>query len=217
MSNLVFQAALLFCTALIGKYVRIYFNMIKPPPNSIQPKTRAEWREWLSSHHTQEEGVWLITFKKSSGKQLLDYADAVEEALCFGWVDSKGNKLDEERTMLWFTPRKKGSGWSKLNKSRIEKLIDAELMMPAGLAKIEAAKKDGSWSSLDSIEKLEIPPDLEKSLAANKTANKYFNEFPRSAKRAILFWIIGAKKPETRKKRIYETVTSASKNIRAKQ
>ncbi|MBI3125777.1 MAG: YdeI/OmpD-associated family protein [Ignavibacteriales bacterium] len=191
--------------------------MTTPPPNSIQPKSRAEWRKWLSSHHTQEEGVWLITFKKSSGKQLLDYAGAVEEALCFGWVDSKGNKLDEERTMLWFTARKKGSGWSKLNKSRIEKLISAELMMPAGLAKIAAAKKDGSWSSLDSIEELEIPPDLEKAFAANKTAYKYFNEFPRSAKRAILFWIAGAKKPETRAKRIQETVTSASKNIRAKQ
>ncbi|OGU65829.1 MAG: hypothetical protein A2499_11790 [Stygiobacter sp. RIFOXYC12_FULL_38_8] len=192
-------------------------NMIKPPPNSIQPKSRAEWREWLSSHHTQEEGVWLITFKKSSGKQQLDYAEAVEEALCFGWVDSKGNKLDEERTMLWFTPRKKGSGWSKLNKSRIEKLIAAKLMLPSGLAKIEAAKKDGSWSSLDNVEELEIPPDLEKAFAANKTANKYFNEFPRSAKRAILFWIGSAKKPETRAKRIQETVTSASKNIRAKQ
>lgn len=191
--------------------------MTTPPPNSIQPKSRAEWRKWLSSHHTQEEGVWLITFKKSSGKQRLDYAEAVEEALCFGWVDSKGNKLDEERTMLWFTARKKGSGWSKLNKSRIEKLISAELMMPAGLAKIAAAKKDGSWSSLDSIEELEIPPDLEKAFAANKTAYKYFNEFPRSAKRAILFWIAGAKKPETRAKRIQETVTSASKNIRAKQ
>lgn len=191
--------------------------MINPPPNSIQPKSRAEWREWLSSHHTQAEGVWLITFKKASGKPRLEYYEAVEEALCFGWVDSKGNKLDEERTMLWFSPRKKGSGWSKLNKSRIEKLITAKLMMPAGLAKIEAAKKDGSWSSLDSIEELEIPPDLEKSLAANKTAYKFFNEFPRSAKRAILFWIAGAKKPETRAKRIQETVTSASKNIRANQ
>lgn len=191
--------------------------MINPPPNSIQPKSRVEWREWLSSHHTQAEGVWLITFKKSSGKQHLDYAEAVEEALCFGWVDSKGNKLDEERTMLWLTQRKKGSGWSKLNKSRIEKLIAAKLMMPAGLAKIEAAKKDGSWSSLDSIEELEIPPDLEKCLAANKTAYKYFNEFPRSAKRAILFWVTNAKKPETRAKRIQETIKSASKNIRANQ
>ena len=116
-------------------------NVVTPPPNSIQPKSRAEWRKWLHSHHTQTEGVWLITFKKSSGKQCLNYAEAVEEALCFGWVDSKGNKLDEERTMLWFTPRKKGSGWSKLNKSRTEKLIAAKLMMPAGFAKIEAAKK----------------------------------------------------------------------------
>lgn len=119
--------------------------------------------------------------------------------------------------MLWFAPRKAKTGWSKLNKGRVEKLIASGSITPAGLSKVEAAKKDGSWNALDSIEALEIPPDLEKALSANKMAGQYFNEFPRSVKRGILEWIANAKKPETRAKRIDETVTLAAKNIRANQ
>jgi len=200
-----------------AKYFIEEENMPKPPQNSIHPKTRAEWREWLSKHHTQTEGIWVISFKKASGKPRMEYEEAVEEALCFGWVDSKPNKLDEERAMLWFAPRKAGTGWSKLNKIRVERLIASDMMRPAGLAKIEAAKQDGSWNALDRIEELEIPPDLAKALAADKTAQTYFDEFPRSVKRAILEWIANAKRPETRAKRIQETVTSAAKNIRANQ
>ncbi len=191
--------------------------MIKPPINSIHPKSRAEWRAWLARHHAQAEGVWLIRFKKASGRARMDYAEAVEEALCFGWVDSKPNRLDEERAMLWFAPRKPGTGWSKLNKSRVKKLIADGRMTPAGLAKVQAAKQDGSWNALDKIEALEIPPDLEKALAADKSARGYFQEFPRSVRRAILEWIASARKPETRAKRIRETVTSAATNIRANQ
>jgi uncharacterized protein YdeI (YjbR/CyaY-like superfamily) len=143
----------------------------------------------------------------------MEYDEAVEEALCFGWVDSKPNKLDEDRAMLWFAPRKACTGWSKLNKIRVEKLIASDLMTPAGWSKIEAAKQDGSWNALDRIEELEIPPDLAKTLAADKTAQTYFNEFPRSVKRAILEWIANAKKPETRAKRIQETVTSAASAV----
>ena len=144
--------------------------MIKPPPNSIHPKSRAEWRKWLKQNYTRGQGVWLISFKKATGKPRIEYEEAVEEALCFGWVDSKPNKLDEERAMLWFAPRQPGTGWSKLNKSRVEKLIAAGLMTPAGLAKIDAAKLDGSWNALDSVEALEIPPDLAEALAADATA-----------------------------------------------
>jgi uncharacterized protein YdeI (YjbR/CyaY-like superfamily) len=191
--------------------------MLKVPPNSTHPKSRAEWRKWLEENHTRTEGVWLIMYKKGTGKPRVDYAEAVEEALCFGWIDSKGNKLDDERSMLWMAPRKAKTGWSKLNKERIEKLINAKLIAPAGLAKINAAKKDGTWNALDAIEALEIPPDLAKAFSKNKTAKEYFNAFPRSAKRAILEWIASAKKPETRAKRIEETVTSAEKNLRANQ
>ena len=191
--------------------------MTNPPPNSIHPKTRTEWRKWLERNHMQKDGVWLISFKKATGKPRLEYDEAVEEALCFGWIDSKGNKLDEERSLLWFAPRRTGTGWSKLNKTRVDTLIAAGHMTPAGLVKVEAAKQDGSWNALDSVEALEIPPDLKKALAADRTARQYFDAFPRSVKRGILEWIASAKKPETRAKRVQETATLASKNIRANQ
>lgn len=158
----------------------------------------------------------MITFKKATGKPRVEYNEAVEEALCFGWVDSKPNKLDDERSMLWFAPRKGGSGWSKPNKERVMRMISAGLMMPAGLAKIEAAKRDGTWTMLDAVEALEIPDDLAKALKAFKSAAK-FEAFPRSVKRGILEWILQAKKAETRAKRIEETARLAAENVRANQ
>jgi len=191
--------------------------MVKAPPNSIHPKTRVEWRKWLELNHTRAEGVWLISYKKATGKPRFEYDEAVEEALCFGWIDSKPNKLDDERSMLWFAPRKAGTGWSKINKARAEKMIATGRMSPAGRAKIEAAKRDGSWSALDTIEALEIPPDLAAALSANPIAQQHFDAFPRSVRRAILEWIANAKKSETRAKRIEETVRLAAENIRANQ
>ncbi len=137
--------------------------------------------------------------------------------MCFGWIDSKPNKLDDERSMLWFAPRKSKTGWSKLNKERVERLIAQGLMTPAGLAKVEAAKQDGSWNALDAIEALEIPPDLAEALATYSQATRNFDAFPRSAKRGILEWISSAKKPEARAKRIAEAAQLASQNIRANQ
>jgi uncharacterized protein YdeI (YjbR/CyaY-like superfamily) len=191
--------------------------MPTPPPNSTHPKTRAAWRKWLEKNHARPEGVWLISYKKATGKVRFGYEEAVEEALCFGWVDSKGNQLDHERTMLWFAPRKSGSGWSRPNKLRVEKLINAGLMRPAGLAKLEAAQRDGSWNALDKIEALEIPPDLQQALATHPNAGANFDAFPRSVKRAILQWIATAKKPETRAQRVDETARLAARNIRANQ
>ena len=191
--------------------------MANLPPNSVHPKSRAEWRKWLEKNHTRNEGVWLISYKKATGKPRVDYDESVEEALCFGWIDSKGNKLDDKRSMLWFAPRKAGTGWSKLNKERVARLIQAKRLAPAGLAKINAAKKDRSWNALDAVEALEIPSDLEEAFSKNETARGYFEAFPRSAKRAILEWISSAKKSETRAKRIEETVTKAEQNIRANQ
>ncbi len=191
--------------------------MVKAPPNSIHPQTLAAWRKWLEQNHTRAEGIWLISYKKATGKPRFEYDEAVEEALCFGWIDSKPNKLDDERSLLWFAPRKANTGWSKINKARAEKMIEAGHMMPAGLAKIEAAKRDGSWSALDTIEALEVPPDLAAALSANPIAQQYFDAFPRSVKRGILEWISNAKKPETRTKRVDETARLAAENIRANQ
>jgi uncharacterized protein YdeI (YjbR/CyaY-like superfamily) len=191
--------------------------MVKTPPNSIHPKTRAEWRKWLKQNHSRTAGVWLINYKKGTGKPRFEYAEAVEEALCFGWIDSKPNKLDEERSMQWYAPRQVGAGWSKINKARAEKMIEAGLMAPAGLAKIEAAQQDGSWNALDRVEAQGVPPDLAAALAAQPNAQQYFDAFPRSVKRAILEWIANAKKPETRAKRVEETARLAAENIRANQ
>ncbi len=192
-------------------------SKITPPENSVHPASRADWRAWLEKNQMRKEGIWLITYKKSTGKPRVEYDEAVEEALCFGWIDSKPNKLDEERSMLWFAPRKAKTGWSKINKERIERLLKAGRIAPAGLAKIEAAKADGSWSALDAIDAMIIPPDLAKELKKNQAAQKYFEAFPPSVKRGILEWISNAKRPETRAKRIEETVRLAADNIRANQ
>lgn len=191
--------------------------MSDAPINAVHPLTRVEWREWLTQNHIRSEGIWLISYKKATGKPRFDYDVAVEEALCFGWIDSKPNKLDHERSMLWFAPRKVGTGWSRPNKLRVEKMMAAGQMTAAGLAKVELAKQDGSWTSLDRIEDLEIPPDLGQALENNPLAQQYFEAFPRSVKRGILEWIFNAKRTETRAKRIEETVALAAQNLRANQ
>ncbi|MBK8049692.1 MAG: YdeI/OmpD-associated family protein [Anaerolineales bacterium] len=190
---------------------------MQPPENSIHPLTRPEWRAWLEQNHSRRDGVWVITYKKATGKPRIDYEESVEEALCYGWIDSKPNKLDDERSLLWFAPRKPGSGWSKPNKERVERLMAAGLMAPAGLAKIEAAKADGSWFALDGVEALEIPTDLGEALDATPPARQYFEAFPPSVKRGILEWILNAKQPTTRAKRIAETARLAAENKRANQ
>ncbi|MBD2500364.1 YdeI/OmpD-associated family protein [Anabaena azotica] len=172
---------------------------------------RQEWREWLERNY-QTAGVWLVYYKVKSGKPSIRYSEAVKEALCFGWIDSKVKSLDGESYMQIFTPRKPKSVWSKLNKQYIQELIDEGLMTEAGLAKIAAAKQDGSWTTLDAIEALVIPDDLQQALAANETANKYFAGLSNSTKKNILSWIASAKRPQTRLKRIEQTINSTAQN-----
>ena len=191
--------------------------MTEKPTESIQPKSILEWNKWLEQNHSRANGIWLITFKQATGRPRISYDDAVESALCFGWIDSKPRTLDAERSMLWFSPRKKGSAWSKRNKERVEKLVAANRLHEAGLAKIEEAKQDGSWIKLDSVEALEIPSDLRKAFKSNLDSNSNFDAFPRSTKRAILEWIGNAKTEATRAKRVSETATLAAENIRANQ
>lgn len=129
-----------------------------PNERSVHPLSRAEWRQWLAEHHTESEGVWLISYKRATGKPFIEYAETVEEALCFGWIDSKVNVLDEERSRQWFAPRRPRSVWARSNKERVERLIEAGLMTPAGLAKIEIAKENGAWTAMDEVEALATPP-----------------------------------------------------------
>ncbi len=192
--------------------------MKKPAePHSIEVKTRTQLRAWLLANHTRATGVWLVTWKKGSGQPALPYDEAVEEALCFGWVDSKPGVVDARRTRRWLAPRKPGSGWSKLNKTRIAALTRAGLMHASGLARVREAKKDGTWSKLDLVEQLLVPADLAAAFAANPGAAANFEAFPRSVKRNILEWITQAKKPETRLARVTTTATLAAKNQRANQ
>lgn len=185
------------------------------PPNVVQPSSRAAWRQWLGRNHGRTDGIWVVSFKKSSGKAGPGYEALVQEALCFGWIDSKPRRLDEARYMLWFAPRKAGSGWSVPNQRRVNRLILAGLMAKPGLAKVLAAKADGSWSKLETVEALAVPEDLARALAGAAARN--FDAFPRSAKRGILEWILQAKRPETRAKRIAETARLAARNQRANQ
>jgi uncharacterized protein YdeI (YjbR/CyaY-like superfamily) len=182
---------------------------------TVYARDRKEWRRWLKKNHRTSQGVWLVFYKVGSGQESVRYSEAVKEALCFGWIDSKVNSLDEVRYKQIFTPRKAKSAWSKLNKGYIAELIEQGLMAEAGLAKIEAAKQDGSWTKLDAIEELRIPPDLEKALASDKVAGANFKAFSNSVKKGILFWIESAKRAETREKRISETVRKAAQNKRA--
>jgi uncharacterized protein YdeI (YjbR/CyaY-like superfamily) len=183
----------------------------------VQAEDRAAWRAWLASNHATSGGAWLVTWRRASGRPVLEYEAAVEEALCFGWVDSKPGKVDAERTKLYFAPRKPRSGWARPNKLRVERLLAAGLMAPVGLAAVELAKANGSWTLLDEVEDLVDPPDLVVALAAHPPAADRWAAFPRSARRGILEWIVQAKRPETRAARILETATRAARNERANQ
>jgi len=190
-----------------------------PPAEAerVHVETRAQWRAWLDERHASATGVWLVSWKKATGKPAVPYDEAVSEALAFGWVDSTGARLDDERSMLYFARRKRGSGWSRPNKARVEALEEAGLMTPAGRRVIDAAKADGSWTLLDDVENLIVPNDLAAAFAAVPGAREQWEAFPRSAKRGILEWIVQAKRPATRAKRIEETAVLAARGERANQ
>lgn len=184
----------------------------------VEVGSRDELRAWLAGAHASSRGAWVVTWKKHVAGKHVEAATVAEEALCFGFVDSLPRALDDDRSMLLVTPRKAKSAWSAVNEQRVERLVAAGLMTAAGLAVVEAAKRSGTWAALDAVEALTLPPDLIATFeGAPAVARTHFDAFPRSVKRAILEWIQSAKKPETRKKRIEETVALAEKNVRANQ
>lgn len=183
----------------------------------VEVETRKQWRHWLTLHHASSPGVWLVTFKAATGKPRPTYDETVEEALCFGWIDSKPQKLDEARTMLLFTPRNPKSLWSAKNKRHIDAMLVAGKMQPAGLKMVALAKASGTWTALDQVEQLLVPEDLAVALDTYPSARAYWDAFPPSARRGILEWIVTAKRPETRAKRIAETARLAAENRRANQ
>lgn len=181
----------------------------------VYAKSRKEWRKWLEKNHDKEKVVWLAIYHKDADKESVYYADAVEEALCFGWIDSRADKNDENSFLLSFYPRKPKSNWSKPNRERAARMIKEGLMAPAGQAMIDLAKETGTWDAMKHIEDNIIPDDLQLLFDKNKTAYKNFMTFAPSSQRLILTWIHNAKRPETRQKRIEETVRLAEKNIKA--
>lgn len=182
---------------------------------TVRARTRKEWRRWLERNHQSEKSAWLIIYHKKSQTKSIYYEEAVEEAICFGWIDSVAHKRDAESKYQFFAQRKPKSNWSKANKERAEKMVVQGMMTPAGQELIDLARTNGAWDVLVDVQNSVIPGDLEKLLGKNKTASKNFFAFPPSSKRIILEWIRNAKKPETRQKRIEETVRLAIENIRA--
>ncbi len=180
------------------------------------PKDRNAWRNWLNQNHKKFPGIWLVFYKAGTSKPRLPYDDMVEEALCFGWIDSLPRKLDDERSMLMFTPRKPKSVWSQLNKTRIEKLINDKLMMPAGAASIAIAKQNDSWDTLTASDTAaatnQLPDDLNKLFSKNKKAKENFQQFSFSIRKQFLAWIDSAKRPETRTQRLKQTMLMAAAN-----
>jgi uncharacterized protein YdeI (YjbR/CyaY-like superfamily) len=173
---------------------------------TFQPEDRVGWRRWLEEHHASSDGVWLVLFKKGAPRKNLSLDEAVEEALSFGWIDSRLNRIDEERFKIIISPRRPGSIWSRKNKRRVEMLIERGSMTPAGLDKVEAAKRDGSWDLLTSAEDLELPPDLNGRLDGDPEAKRRFAALRPSHQARYLFWIARAKRAETRAKRIDEVL-----------
>jgi uncharacterized protein YdeI (YjbR/CyaY-like superfamily) len=177
---------------------------------------RAMWRAWLEANHATARGVWLVTWRPRSGRVRLDYEEAIEEALCFGWVDSTGGHFDDERGKLYFAPRKPRSVWAASNKARIEWLIGEGRIAPAGLAAIERAKASGWWEILDAAERLEVPEDLAAALEIRPPAAGNFAAFPPSARKMLLGWVAVAQRPETRAARIEKIAEAAARNERAR-
>lgn len=181
----------------------------------IQCETRAEWRAWLEAHHATSPGAWLVTWRRGSGRPVLEYEAAIEEALCFGWVDSTAGRVDDQRGKLYYAPRKPRSVWARSNKARVERLIAAGRMAAPGLAAIERAKANGSWTILEDAENLVVPDDLQAALDARPPAAANWTAFPPSARTMALGWIAQARRPETRARRIAETAELAARNERA--
>ena len=186
-------------------------------PETFCPASPQHWREWLQAHHAERQSIWLIYHKKQSATPSLTWSQAVDEALCFGWIDSRAQPIDNERYQQFFSRRKPGSGWSKINKAKVERLIAAGLMAPAGLASIEAAKQNGAWTLLDEVEELRVPADLAQALAVRPLAASFFESLSRTDRRNMLQWLVLAKRPATRQQRIAEIVDLAAQQLKPAQ
>jgi len=188
--------------------------MRSAPEDSVHPQSAAEWRAWLQEHHTQPEGVWVLSWGRTAERNGFTYEELVCEALCFGWIDGQTDKCEDGRSMQRFSPRRRQSPWAKSNKARVEQLIAEGRMTPAGMAEVERARADGRWTLLDDAENLVLPDDLAAALDALPPAREVYEVYPKSEKRAVLSHIAQAKQPATRAKRIQEAAERAQRGER---
>ena len=180
-----------------------------PSPNGkevLVPTSAATWQQWLADNADRTEGVWVVYRKAKAPLEGPVYPELLDEALCAGWIDSRVAPVDDERTMQWFSPRRKGSIWSARNRARIAVLQEEGRLTENGRAAIAAAKADGSWESTDPVDSLEVPEDLAEALSAHPEASEAMASLSESHRKRFLWWIHSAKRPETRAKRIVETV-----------
>jgi uncharacterized protein YdeI (YjbR/CyaY-like superfamily) len=191
--------------------------MPSPEVPTFCPASRQHWREWLLAHHAEQQAVWLVYHKKHTGMPSLTWSEAVSEALCFGWIDSQAKPIDGNTYRQLFSCRKPRSGWSRVNKEKIQQLLADGLMMPAGLAAIETAQQNGSWALLDEVDALVLPPDLAQALQASPAADNYFASLSRTDRRNMLQWLVLARRPETRQRRLAEIVILAAQQQKPTQ
>ncbi|GAB3499386.1 YdeI/OmpD-associated family protein [Spirosoma knui] len=168
------------------------------------PTSPADWRNWLEKNHLSSQSVWLVFYNRRSGKKSITWSEAVDVALCFGWIDSKKIKIDEETAHQFFSKRKPNSTWSKINKEKVLKLIASGQMTQVGLDVIETAKQNGSWTILDDVEELVIPDDLEEAFKKHEGFKTYFLSLSKTVRKMMLQSLVLARRPETRQKRVDE-------------
>jgi len=181
------------------------------------PSDKKDWRKWLELNHYKKDAVWLIFYKKKSPNHNLNWGESVDEALCFGWIDSTKRTIDHEKYKQYFSKRKAKSNWSKINKDKVKTLIDQGLMEEEGYKSIEIAKENGSWIILDGVEALIIPEELKEEFGNHKGSKEFFSSLSKSVKKILLYWVVSAKRKETRQKRILEIAENASNNLKPKQ
>lgn len=180
--------------------------------DQIYIETAAEWRKWLAEHHDKQKGIWLIYYKKHTGKPRVAYDDAVEEALCFGWIDSTVRRIDDELFMQQFTPRNAKSNWSELNKKRVDKLMRSGKMMPPGMILVEVAKQNGKWYEIDlPQQQYELSPEIINLLKSNKKAHQAYLKLTPSKRKLFTNWVMSAKRTETQQKRCNEMIELLNK------
>lgn len=190
--------------------------MQKKDLETFCPASPQQWSHWLQEHHAKKQSIWLIYYKKKTNLPTITWREAVDEALCYGWIDGTKRSIDDEKFMQFFSKRKPGSSWSKINKGKVQQLIEQGRMTQAGLDSIETAKQNGSWGILDDVEALKIPKDLEKAFKAKPGSKAFFLSLSKSVRKAMLQGLVFARRKETRQKRIVQIVALADQKLKPK-